>query len=284
VQDFCTCHKLFDIRHIQGIQVQNKHCSNPVKEGALWDRALQYALGNTEVDLQSVIDDYDIDEISVQKIKALYRAYKELGIEVQSGYELQAKIDLKLDFPQGWVWGTGEPIELAVRGFYDRKYPDGFVENKLSGRPDNYLNPFFFSSQIATYFRADPKNEYCIMEVVRNPGLKPSRDEQEDYGLYGDRVYKDVIGRPSYYFIGFEKAKRTYGKKYYRTEFDLEEIRSRYLHIFREIHEASMLGGYYRNDRACNNILPGITCEYIGVCRYGKVSDTVYEMRRKDIE
>jgi hypothetical protein len=213
------------------------------------------------VNLQEKIAEYDIEEVEVQKVKALYKAWKELGIKVEEGYELQAKIDMLVPFEEKQCWGTGEPVELHVRGFYDRKYSTCFVENKMSGRPDNYLDLFFIQSQVGTYFLADPKLESVIMEIVRTPDLRMTKKEEDSPETYGNRTYHDIISRPAYYFIGYNSEKNTYGKKFYRTEFDLQDVLDRYKHIFREIHEACALGGFFKNDRACKNILPGISCE-----------------------
>jgi hypothetical protein len=282
VQSFLTCHHLFYLQQVLGITTRNQHVSRPMKMGMLWDAVMQYALGDkTMVDLQSKIEEYDVDEVEVQKVKALYKAWKELGIKVEDGYELQAKIDLQVEFEEKECWGTGEPVELHVRGFYDRKYPTYFVENKMSGRPDNYLDLFFIQSQVGTYFLADPRLESVVMEIVRTPDLRMTRKEEDSPETYGNRTYHDILSRPAHYFIGWSSEKNTYGKKFYRNEFELTELLGRYKHIFREIHEAAMLEGWFRNDRACKNVLPGIACDMLGVCRYGKISDEVYTIKDK---
>ena len=282
VQNFLTCHHLFYLTQILGITTRNSHISRPMKMGTLWDAVMQYALGDkTMVDLQAKIEEYDIGEVEVQKVKALYKAWKEIGIKVDEGYELQAKIDMQVDFDEKQCWGTGEPVELRVRGFYDRKYPNYFVENKMSGRPDNYLDLFFIQSQVGTYFLADPNLESVVMEIVRTPDLRMTKKEEDSPETYGNRTYHDIINRPAHYFIGYSSEKNTYGKKFYRTEFDLVDLLDRYKHVFREIHEACALGGFYKNDRACRNILPGIQCDMLGVCRYGTVSGEVYTIKDK---
>jgi len=287
VQDFLTCHRLFYIKQIMGLGVKNKHCSRPIKLGKLWDTVLQFKLGKGEVNPQSVIDDYDMDVYDVETIRALYRAYKDLDIQIEDGYELQAAVDIDWNpFDEVKTWGTGAPVTVHVKGFYDRKYPEYFVENKLSGRPDGYLDIYFIQSQIATYFLADPNMEKCVMEVVRTPGLRVNKEEEQDESgkMYGNRIYEDVMGRPAYYFQGWNKSKKTYGKTFFRKEFDLDDVRERYLSIFREIHEALACDGMYRNDRSCKGILPGMGCDFLNACRYGMVSDEVYEIRKKDIK
>ena len=284
VQSFLSCHHLFYLQQVLGITTKNAHVSRPMKMGMLWDAVMQYALGDKDMGyLQERIEEYDIDEVEVQKVKALYRAWKELGIKVDEGYELQAKIDMEVPLGEDQCWGTGEPVELHVRGFYDRKYPSYFVENKMSGRPDNYLDIFFIQSQVGTYFLADPNLESVVMEIVRTPDLRMTKREEDSPETYGNRTYNDILGRPSHYFIGYNSEKNTYGKRYFRSEFDLKDLLARYTHIFREIHEAAALGGWYKSDRACKNILPGITCDMLGICRHGTVSGEVYTVKDKQL-
>lgn len=291
VQDFLTCHHLYYLKAIRGIQTLDKAKSPALKMGKLWDVVLQKYLGGEIKDdegnpttIPEVIQRYDIDPMDVAKVKGIFRGYKALEIQVEPGGNLQAKIDMKIDFEK--TWGDNAPVEMLVSGFYDRKYATSFVENKLSGKPDMYLDPYFIQSQVGTYFLADLSMDYCIMEVVRTPQLKAAgaKKKEESPDEFAERVYQDVISRPSFYFMGYNSIKRTYGKKYYRNEFNLEELRSRYLHIFREIFDARVMEGWYKNDRVCNNILPGISCDMVSCCRHNNMSETIYQIRKKKVK
>ena len=288
VQSFLTCHYLYYLQAIRGIQTRDPAKSSPLKMGTLWDAVLTKHYGgiNRETglpyDIPGIINKYEIAPRDVAKVRGLYRAYKMLEIQIDPDYELQTKINLKLDFDQ--VWGGGSPVEILITGYYDRKYPDRFIENKLSGRPDNYLDPWFIQSQIGTYFLADPSLLSCTMEIARTPDLKSTgKNKEEDDDIYGERVYQDAISRPSHYFLGYNQDTHHYGKKFFRTEFNLEELKARYIHIFREYWEARLFNGWYKNDRACNNILPGIKCDMISVCRYNNMSETVYQIRQRPV-
>lgn len=290
VQDFLTCHHLYYLKAIRGIQTKNPAKSAALKMGKLWDSALQKYLGGKLVDdsgkptsMSDIIAAYEIDDIEVAKVKALYDAYRELEITIDPDYELQARINNSISFDK--QWHDGVPVELLLTGFYDRKYSNYFAENKLSGRPDMYLDTYFIQSQIGTYFLADPKLEYCIMEVVRVPQLKQTgKTQDESIEDYYKRTYQDILTRPAFYFLGWDNKKKRYGKKYYRTEFNLDEIKSRYLHIFREIFDARITDGWYKNDKACNNVLPGIPCDMLGICKLGNnFNESIYEVRPKKI-
>jgi len=241
--------------------------------GALWDRCMQYAFGDLRVNPNQTIEEYEIDEDSVAKVRALYKAYKDLGLVHEPNFQMQPVCNYKFNIYDHEV---KEEALVNVIAKYDRKYEDGFVENKLSSRPESYLDIFFMSSQIGTYFMADEKLEWCIMEVVRSPELRVGKNE--DAGMFETRIYDDIMARPGRYFIGYDRKTNTYGKKYYRNEFDLVGIKSRYLHIAREIHHCQMFDGWYKNDRACNNMLPGIPCPMLGICRYNIMSEGQYKV------
>ncbi len=256
--------------------------------GTLWDAVLNKYYDGINKDtgkpynMPEIINKYEIAPRDVAKVRGLYRAYKMLEIQIEPGYELQTKINLKIDFKK--VWNGGAPVELMITGYYDRKYPTHFIENKLSGRPDNYLDPWFIQPQVGTYFLADPSLESCTMEICRTPDLKSTgKNKEEDDETYGERVYQDVLSRPSHYFLGYNQSTHHYGKKFYRTEFNLKELKDRFIHIFREYMEARALNGFYKNDRACSNILPGISCDMINICRYNNMSETQYQIRQRPV-
>ena len=288
-QDFLTCRHLYYLKAIRGIQVKNAAQSSALKCGTLWDNVLQKYLGGKDrngkpIDIPKIIEDYEIENREIAKVKALYRAYKELEIQTDPNPQLQYKIDITIPFDKSW--GNDEPVELMVTGFYDRKYTDYFVENKLSGRPDYYLDLWHIQSQVGTYFLADPNLQSCIMEIARIPDLKPlketkKRANEESDEAYQERCFQDILSRPSHYFIGYNKDTHHYGKKYHRGEFSLDEIKSRYLHILKEIYQARLMDGFYKNDRACAQVLPGIPCDMLPICRYNNWSETIYQIREK---
>lgn len=278
VQDYIKCPRLYYYKAIRGIVAQPFAMSAAVKMGQLWDAAKQRMLG-AKNNPNDVVEEYQIDDFSIAKVKALKKAYEALEIEVDPGYKLQAAFDQEIladgiykDFP----------VKVRVKGFYDRKYANYFSEDKLSSRPDNYLDPYFIQSQVGTYFIADPALEYCIMEVVRVPDLKSTgRFKDESAEEYTERAYSDIVSRPSYYFLGYDKAKKRYGKKFYRNEFDLESIKDRFRIISLLIRDCQAFDGWYRNDSVCNSILPGIPCDMRNVCRLNSMGEDLYKIKDK---
>lgn len=277
VQSYLTCHYLYYLSAIRGIQTLDRAKSSALKCGTLWDAVMQKYLGGNDrttgnpFDIPALIEQYEIDPKDVAKVRGLFRAYKALEINVEPDYTLQDKISTRLD-------------NIMVTGYYDRKYSHHFVENKMSGRPDFYLDPYFIQSQIGTYFLADPGLASCIIEVVRTPALKSvGKNDQEHPDAYGERVYQDAISRPSHYFIGWDNKSHRYGKKYFRHEFDIKEIEHRFRHAYREIYDARRYDGWYKNDRVCNNVLPGIACDMLPLCRHNNFNEDVYTIRKRPV-
>ena len=298
IGDFQTCHYLYWLKKIRGIEVRPAMLGNPLKAGKLWDVVKQTKLG-AKIDLKAVIDEYEIDPMVVARVRAISKAYTALEIEVDPGFSLQAKVSLQyplhIDFSQFIPsinigkesiglrdLQKGIDATLYITGFYDRLYPGHFHEDKLSGRPEFYLDPFFIQSQNGTYFLADPNLEYCVEEVVQYPQQKSTKSNKDESSeALFKRTYDAILSTPSKYFMGWDNKNRRYGKKFFRTEFDLTQIETAYKQIVIEIMLARINDGFYRNYKVCNNILPGIACDYQDICRTGNMSEQKYKIREK---
>jgi hypothetical protein len=282
IQDFLTCHHYYYITQIRGIEVIPSMMTDPVKDGALWNAALDWHISNGTTDSPAkVVQEYGMSEKSTLKIKAMIRAWKELEIAIDPDPALQKRFDVLQPVNFYWLHENDvQPIKIKIRGFFDRWYPTYFVEQKLTKSPDRYFDPFFISSQIGTYFLAEPSAEYVIIEAVRNPDLKSIRNESdEDYSY---RVYEDLMTRTAHYFPGWNRERCTFGKKFMRSEFNLREIESRFEHVVREIYTCLEFKGFYKNDKACSAVLPGIPCPYLNLCRYNVASESVYRIKAKE--
>ena len=307
VSDFCTCHYLYYLKKILGIEVRPPFLSSALKAGQLWDSTKQLHLGEKK-SLRDIINKYEIDDYTVAKVKAIYSAYKYLEIEVDPGYELQAKIDMTYDIilpPSQFVpsitvgdnhakevvnlWKEANDqaederkwkFPLKITGFYDRKYQRYFTEDKLSGRPEFYLDPFHIQSQNSTYFLADPSLEYCIEEVVQFPLQKELKKKEETPTQIYERIFSDILSRPSKYFIGYTRESNRYGRKFFRGEFDLKAAEERYKQIVIELLSCRWSGNFYKNFTMCGNIY-GHNCDFQTVCKTGNISETMYSIRSK---
>jgi len=314
VGNFLACHYYYWLTKIIGIEIRPAHLSIPLKAGKLWDCTKQFHLGAKEIRERDgvifktswdVINHYEIDPRTVAKVRALFKAYKELEIVVEPGYELQAEVNLSYDItlpPSSFIpsinigkeainlWDARNQqagdnrswtFPLKVSGFYDRKYGNHFTEDKLSGKPEYYLDPFFIASQSSTYFLADPSLDYLIQEVVLFPQHKELKKKEEAPEELFKRVYDDVMSRPSKFFQGWDNRKRMYGIKFHRGEFRLEEAVNRYRQTVIEIQAARWSNGFYKNFRSCSNMFPGIACEMKNICKTGNISPEIYKIRGK---
>ena len=303
VGSFLTCHYMYYLKKILGIEMRAPFFGNPLKAGKLWDILKQKQLGG-DVEIKKTIEEYEIPPMIVAKVRALYHAYEELEIEVDPDYELQAKVDMEYEVvlsPSSFIpsinineekinlWADRRNqksdertwiFPLQVTGFYDRKYSTYFTEDKLSGRPEFYLDPFYIQSQMGTYFLADPNLEYVIMEVVQFPQQKENKKKEESPDELYNRVYQDILSRPSKYFIGYDKQKNRYGRKFFRGEFDLDAIKTRYQQIVLEILSCRYNNNFYKNFQACGNVY-GHPCEFQKICRNGNVSESMFKIREK---
>jgi hypothetical protein len=278
VQDYITCPRLYYYKAIRGIVSQPFAMGSAVKMGQLWDAAKQKMLGG-KINPNDIVEEYHITDMEIAKVRAIKRAYEALEIGVDPTYVLQAPFNQEIEC-EGLY--KDYPVKVRIKGYYDRKYQTHFSEDKLSSRPDNYLDPYFIQSQVGAYFIADPNLEYCTMEVVRVPDLKSvGRFKDESPEEYCERAYSDIIARPSFYFLGYDKSKKRYGKKYYRNEFDLDSIKDRFRIISLMIRDCQAFDGWYRNDRVCNAVLPGIPCDYKNVCRLNSMGEDLYKIKDK---
>jgi len=312
VGNFLACHYYYYLTKIIGVEIRPAHLSTPLKAGKLWDCTRQFHLGTKEIHDRDVtfkspwdvINHYEIDSKAVAKVRALFKAYKELEIVVESGYRLQAEVNLSYDItlpPTSFIpsikvgqesidlWQARSDqvsdkrlwkFPLSVTGFYDRKYPTYFTEDKLSSKPEYYLDPFYVDSQCSTYFLADPKLDYCIMEVVQFPQQRDLKKKEESPEELFRRVYDDVLSRPSKYFHGWDNKKRMYGVKFFRGEFNLKAAEERYKQVVIEIQAARWSDGFYKNFRACGNTF-GSPCEMRTICKNGNIADEMYKIRGK---
>ena len=130
--------------------------------------------------------------------------------------------------------------------------------------------------QLGTYFMGNEAWEYADVEITRVPALKPKSDESAE--VYEERVYGDVLSRPAYYFQGWDRKTRTYGVRFWRSEFDLDEIFRTYVYVLEEIKTTIRRGNWYPNNLACHVPTP---CQFLPIKKSGVVSPEIYN--RKEV-
>ena len=271
VSDFLDCKWKYFLKHVKGIRTLDPATGDALKMGVLWDVCVQTIVGNIpKSEIKRTIEKYEIPELAERKVKAVYKAFKDLNINIDIMCRPQDRFELSINYPLA-------NHTFVLTGVYDRKYEDHFVETKFSRSPDYYTNLFNIIPQVGTYFASDPAMEYCIMEVVRCPDLKGDKD---DLVAYQERCYHDIMARPGWYFPGFNKETRTFGKKFYRSEFNLDEVIERYQDVYYQIADSAFRNAFTKNYKACYRPFP---CDMIPICLFNVMSEVVYGIKKKPV-
>jgi hypothetical protein len=258
VKHFLRCQRQYYLSNIKGLQLNEQYQSDALKIGRYVDAAL-----TAEPDI--AIQEKYKNELWVVKAQAILTASNNLFPEVLSGYIGQREFYWQEDgYPQ-------------VHGFIDLAAHNHFVELKCASRPEFYTNPYWIQDQMGTYFLSNPNYEYGIVWAIRVPQLKQSgnfRDESlEDYK---DRCVRDMLKRPAYYFPGYSKEAKSFGVKFYRSEFDLDSLKQRYKWVAKQIRECVQSDYCYQNRTQC---LYPYKCDYLNICETGGICEDLYTYR-----
>ena len=269
VSDFLDCHWKYFLKHVKGIRTLDPATGDALKMGQLWDVCLQTLVGDApRSKITDTINKYEISDTCEAKVKAIYRAFKDLNIVIDTQCLAQNRFELTLPYNQ-------DKDMYVLTGVFDRKYKDHFVESKFSGSPDFYHNLYNIIPQVGTYFASDKDMNYCIMEVVRAPGIHQKELSAEEYL---EKCYADIMARPGWYFLGWNKTTRTFGKKFYRKEFDLVEVIERYEDVYYQITDCAKRGKFTKNYKSCYKPFP---CDLIPTCLFNVFSETQFGQKEK---
>jgi hypothetical protein len=266
--DFIHCRMRYKHRKIDGNEIRPAHLPEAIKLGAAWDAFLNTQIG-LELKLFDTIQSLQLSPLQMAKYSALVRAFNDLEVDLDMKDLLDAQYEI------------GVPVgDTRITGFVDRAYRDHITEVKLSGRPDFYWQRENLYYQLGTYFMADERWKYADVQITRVPQLRTGKgkfsDESPD--AYEDRCYSDILSRPAHYFIGWDRKTRTYGVRFYRSEFDLDQIFQTYVHVLHEIKDTCRRDAWYPNNLACHVPAP---CVYLPIKKSGVVSDEIY--KRKEV-
>ena len=264
VMAWTKCKMYFLYYYILGIRVKDEYLSDGIKRGNVWD-----AFQNGK-DYKAMADKVQLSPKDRIAMSALIDAYNDLEIVKPEG-QGQAKVS----YPFG---GN------TVVGFIDWLMEDGFEEWKCTNSPDWYLKHENIFHQVATYFMALPHLEYVDMKPVQFPQLKTggqrTKYANESPDDFYKRIYEDILARPPFYFVGYDRTTRTWGKRFWRKEFDLDHVEAMYKWVFQEIRETIDRGSWYRNDGACQS---PFLCDYYDIKKTGVVSKEHYYYASRSI-
>lgn len=263
--DFIHCKRRYLHGVIEGLRVRPEHLPEAMKLGKAWDLILRNKYDFSQYpDMRPYIDNLAFTPEQAAKINALNRAFTDLEVTINKDGLLGCQYKV-----------TTQILNNNLVGFVDRAYQDFIIESKISGRPDFYQQKENVAYQLGTYFLTNEGWEYAVVEITRVPSLRLKDGESPE--AYEQRIYGDVISRPAYYFLGWDRKTRTYGTRFFRSEFDLEEIYSTFCHVLHEIQDTVQRGAWYPNNLACHVPAP---CPYLPIKRSGVISDEIYEKRQ----
>jgi hypothetical protein len=270
IEDWVKCRRFFWLSRIKGIEPKPDQLPSPLKLGKIWDRFIshQYDHLGQRYDLP---EDIYIDDRQAAILTSLMRAYKDL--EINSDYKTpdngaicQREFHLS-NFDSQFI------------GYIDRWYEDYIIEVKLSGNPSWYEKLFNIHDQAGTYLLAEEKAEYVSYEITRLPAPSSSKQfESETLIELEERVYRDIVYRPSHYFLGYDKKTHTFGRRYYRSEFNYPELINFYRYQIEDMHDAMKRDRFWKNKRSCYNLSP---CWFLPICTTGVVSEELYQTKEK---
>ena len=260
--DFIRCKQRYKHAVIDGLEVKPKHLPEPIKLGTGWDVFIR-SLYNKEYELSTELQSLQLNPIQTAKISALTRAYVDL--EIQNRTDRLLGCQYKIHAPIG---------QNQIIGYVDRAYQNHIIETKLSARPDFFKQRENLNYQLSTYFMGNEAWDYADVEITRVPALRPKPDESAE--AYGERCYGDIISRPAFYFQGWDRKTRTFGVRFWRSEFDLDEIFHTYVWVLKELRDTVKRGSWYPNNLACHVPAP---CPFLPIKKSGVISPEIYEKR-----
>lgn len=270
VNTFMRCPKMYYFSNILGLQVKSDFCSDPLMIGSVVDQSITSPPGIP----------LPLPETLWQaKACAIMEVFDELKFNI-NGYSGQREFHYQEDgYPQ-------------IHGFIDLHANDNthFIELKVGKNPNFYLNPFWMRSQLGTYFLSNPDYKYGIVWAIKVPQLKRTGQyKDESLEDYKDRCVRVMLAHPTDYFPGYDKDTNTFGVKFYRTAFDIDEnenqyemglegLKKRYRAMAWRIQKCAEEGYWDPDQTAC---LHPFECNYKRVCETGKIAMEIYEYRKK---
>lgn len=251
------CPWKYYLKYIKGITLKPHAIPEAMKAGNVWDAWV----GSGEKD-NSDREKYQLEEITWTKLLAMWQAYNDFKLKPRNAIS-QKKIELYIG-------------NHFVLGYADFDFGDGIGEVKLSGNPWWYLEKSSVYMQVGTYLLYNSDWQWAKMMVCRLPGLKQKDGETLD--KFYDRVYLDISHRPHYYFIDHLSLQKTWGKKFFRTEIDLEYVQRSYINAFKLLRFYIDNHIWPKNDLSC--LVPSV-CEFYESKKSGVLSEELFTMKSK---
>jgi len=275
IADHMRCPKLDWYKNVCGLEPVEQLASDAVKMGNVWEAWLE--LQSHTIDTYAplklkylkIINANPLPDRENAIINALTRAMADMKLSIPPG-EWQVKDVVGVTDSDG----ISHPVSMV----FDVLHEDSFSEIKLCGQFRYYDNAWAVRDQVGLYLALNPELKYVTMYVVQKPQHKVLQGSKnvapETITEFENRVYNIVIGDPRSFFLDhrFVDGVRTWGRRFDRAQFDMDELRLRAIEVSK-LRQRAMLGDYWMmNTQNC--FMYGQDCEFLSVCKnQGRVPD-----------
>jgi len=258
LNDFERCPRLFWYVNEQGIEVKPE-------VSAVVQRCGSY-LHSLVAQTGEQIYFSDTEERERRQVEIIYSCMLELELIPQAQHE---------------VYFTRQITEnIAVEGTLDMVDGNWFGEMKYTAKPEYYLHTFSAQAQLEFYFFISESVAFSLemssILPVRQPALR-YQEGKEDVDKFLERLKDDVLKRPSFYFPYYDPEKfPKWGLKFYRHEFDMEDVHKRLRWWFKEIQKCRKYNYWPQRKQNC---LAPFECSYLPLCESGAFNEAIYRIK-----
>ena len=201
------------------------------------------------------------EERERQQVEVIYDCMLELDLIPRARHEV---------FFQRQITET-----ISVEGTLDMVKGNWFGEMKYTAKPEYYLHTFSAQAQLEFYFFLS-NLEVASVLPIRQPALR-YQDGKEDMDKFLGRLRDDILKRPSFYFPYYDPEKfPKWGLKFYRHEFDMEDVHKRLRWWFKEIQKCRKYNYWPQRKQNC---LAPFECSYLPLCESGAFNEAIYRIK-----
>ena len=280
ITNFLRCPQMYYYSNLRGLQVRPEFQSDPLKIGsAVDDYITNVLMGGDKTDDSVCINGptgyrwKTIKTMWESKSVGIIKAFQKVINEekVVKHYIGQKEFNIQFD---------GQP---HVKGFIDLESRTGrsFIELKVGGNPQYYLNLFYIRSKLAAYFMSNPAYESGKIWAIRVPQIKRTgKFKGESLDDYSARITRVMVAEPRHYFPGYNPKTRNFGVTFGRGEIDLDITPKYYRMVADWIKLSIKKSVWIKNGTGC---LHPFECDYLNICENnGAMSTDVFVTRKKE--
>lgn len=276
INSWKTCKRMYLLSNLYGLSLREKFQSKPLLLGTIMGAVMQKVWGDGIYDLDAALfvadshfDNQYLDNHDRARLRAIIVALSQMGFKPLRS-ECEKEVLVKI---------TGGHYIMGKKDA--QPDPTFFVEFKYTKSPDRYLDVWGIADQVGMYFLSDPQLQFVVMAPIRNPDLKKITKKELELSPeeFFQKTLDDILGRPSFYFPGWNGSKGRWGKVFYRSEFDLIEVEETARIVAEEIIDAAKKGERYFYKNHANCIQYGRECDFISICKTNAIDEIRYKIR-----